>query len=504
MAKRNYIKLIFGLKVKQLRSDKGMSLSELASKSGLSVSYLNEIESGKKYPKIDKIITLAQALGTNYDRLVSLKLAKNLAPIGDFLESNILEQLPLDHYGIDLNKLILLMSNSSMQLSALISAFIETAQASELSRNSFSKTALRTYKEFNENYFDELEKAALKFSTKFKIKKSTTIKFDQLKNILKDSFNYKIDESILNYYPEFDQLRAVVIKGKPNTLLLNKKLSDAQKSFVIGKELAFNFLDIKDRSYIHSSLKLNTFDHLLNNFKASYFSTALILNQDLILTDLRHLFEWEKWNSDAFLKMIDKFNSTTEMFFQRITNLSSKFLGVNKFFFSRFNHEIGSKEYILSNELRLNTMTNLNSQQINEHICRRLPSFDVLTRYEKKIKQDKLFNQRMANVCRSKFFDSGDEYLCISVGQRGNLSPNTISCITIGFLLDETTCEKIKFTKDPAITLKVVNSTCERCRISNCKERVAPPSVAEKLESYSKLEEALNKLNLELSKQFFK
>ncbi len=67
------IKLIFGLKLKQLRQDKNLSLSELAVKSGLSVSYLNEIESGKKYPKADKIAVLSEALNVNYDKLVSLK-----------------------------------------------------------------------------------------------------------------------------------------------------------------------------------------------------------------------------------------------------------------------------------------------------------------------------------------------------------------------------------------------------------------------------------------------
>ncbi|MGA7838087.1 MAG: helix-turn-helix transcriptional regulator, partial [Ignavibacteriaceae bacterium] len=67
----NNIKLIFGLKLKQLRQDKGFSLSELAKKSSLSTSYLNEIENGKKHPKSDKIAALATALDVPYDKLVS-------------------------------------------------------------------------------------------------------------------------------------------------------------------------------------------------------------------------------------------------------------------------------------------------------------------------------------------------------------------------------------------------------------------------------------------------
>ena len=52
--KEDYIKLIFGLKLKQVRSDSGLSLYGLAKKTGLSKSYLNEIEKGKKYPKPDR------------------------------------------------------------------------------------------------------------------------------------------------------------------------------------------------------------------------------------------------------------------------------------------------------------------------------------------------------------------------------------------------------------------------------------------------------------------
>jgi transcriptional regulator with XRE-family HTH domain len=48
------VKIIFGLKIRQLRLDKKLSLSEVAEKSGLSISYLNEIEKGKNIPKPKK------------------------------------------------------------------------------------------------------------------------------------------------------------------------------------------------------------------------------------------------------------------------------------------------------------------------------------------------------------------------------------------------------------------------------------------------------------------
>ena len=93
MIEDEYIRLIFGLKLKQIRTEKNLSLFGLAKLSGLSKSYLNEIEKGKKYPKTDKILLLSENLEVPYDHFVSLKLDKNLAPIGEILQSKILKEI---------------------------------------------------------------------------------------------------------------------------------------------------------------------------------------------------------------------------------------------------------------------------------------------------------------------------------------------------------------------------------------------------------------------------
>ena len=56
------VPVIFGLKLRQLREDRGLGLKELSALAGMSPSYVNEIEKGKKYPKADKILQLAEAL----------------------------------------------------------------------------------------------------------------------------------------------------------------------------------------------------------------------------------------------------------------------------------------------------------------------------------------------------------------------------------------------------------------------------------------------------------
>ena len=75
------VRIIFGLKIRQIRLEKNLSLADVAKLVGFSVSYLNEIEKGKKYPKSEKILALANAFNIDYDSLVSLKLVNELEPI---------------------------------------------------------------------------------------------------------------------------------------------------------------------------------------------------------------------------------------------------------------------------------------------------------------------------------------------------------------------------------------------------------------------------------------
>jgi len=64
------IRYIFGMKLRNFRQEKDYGLKELAALTGLSASYINEIEKGKKYPKAEKIMMLADGLGVDYDDLV--------------------------------------------------------------------------------------------------------------------------------------------------------------------------------------------------------------------------------------------------------------------------------------------------------------------------------------------------------------------------------------------------------------------------------------------------
>ena len=194
-----YIKLIFGLKLKQVRTAKDLSLFKLSKLTGLSKSYLNEIEKGKKYPKTDKIVALAEALEIPYDEIVSLKLDKNLAPVAEILQSNLLQEIPLELFGIEERDLIEIISNAPMKVNAFISTLIEIGNNYNLSRESFFLASLRSFQEANDNYFPEIEKKKKSFLQEYLIESEDFVKNETMEEILKEEYNYTILYEDFNY-----------------------------------------------------------------------------------------------------------------------------------------------------------------------------------------------------------------------------------------------------------------------------------------------------------------
>lgn len=72
------IRKAFGERVKQLRKDKGWTQKELGNKIGVTYAQLNKYEGGTNAPPLDKLHTLASALETTIDFLVTGNLAEHM------------------------------------------------------------------------------------------------------------------------------------------------------------------------------------------------------------------------------------------------------------------------------------------------------------------------------------------------------------------------------------------------------------------------------------------
>ena len=482
-------RIIFGLKIKQLRQEQKMSFANLSEQTGLSVSYLNEIEKGKKFPKEDKIHTLSKAFGVSYEHLISPELNKGLAPVAELLQSNFLNELPLDLFGIDLAKIIEIIANAPIRVSAFISTLLELSRNYALKEENFYFGALRAFLELHNNYFEEIENQVERFCKLYDVPNTRPIDIDLLKNLLESRFNYEIVEDGLSNYPELQDLRSVYLPKKKQ-LLLNNSLIDLQKSFQLGKELGFQFLGLKERAKTSSILKSLVFEEVLNHSKAIYFSVALHIPKEEILSDLKKLFNKTKWDGDAFVSIMHKYKVTPEMFYHRLTNLLPEYFDMKKLFFLRFSHTLPLDIFEVDKELHLNHRHRPHSTGLEEHYCRRWISISLLQELKKHPEEDLL-----VGIQRSKYYGTDDEYLCLTLARPSYPKPEQNVSVTLGLLINDEVKDKFNFLEDPSIPLREVNNTCERCPVENCTERAAAPRVIQKKEELNKIQKRLEELS---------
>jgi transcriptional regulator with XRE-family HTH domain len=184
------VNIIFGLKVRQARTAAGLTLSELASASELSPSYMTEIEKGRKYPRTDKILRMAEALDIPYDDLVSIQLGPTLSHLETALNSPLLQGFPFDEFGLDISNLVELLTRAPANVSALLHAMLEIGRQYDLREEHFFWAMLRSFQEIHDNYFPELEEAAASFTQDADLAGSLPVSLESLQSFLQDQFYY--------------------------------------------------------------------------------------------------------------------------------------------------------------------------------------------------------------------------------------------------------------------------------------------------------------------------
>jgi transcriptional regulator with XRE-family HTH domain len=487
------VRLIFGLKLKTLRQQLGMNYQQLSEATGMAVSYLHDIENGKKYPKADKIILLAKALKVDYDYLVSLTAKKRLQPIIDFMNSDFIGIVPWEHFGVTPSSLLNIFANMPDKITAFISTMLKRSQTVQLSKENFYTAALRSYQDLHDNYFEELENSVHKFREKSKVKELLPVSVITLEQLLYKLYKIKVDRKGMNEIPVLKNIRSFYASNK-NILYINKGLSTAQEKFLIGREIAFQHLKLSPRPYETIVQSLASFEILLHNFYASYFTNALLMPEDKFIEDLQQLFIKNNWRSEDWEHLINKYGVTAESLMHRLTTIIPGHFGIDQIFFLRIQSDISKNEYDLTKELYLSQLHNPYINTSQEHYCRRWIAISIMQEVKEKMKEKK-FQGTMVRAQVSKYWQTHNSYFCITFAKAQVNNPNKMESVTLGLLIDQKLLQKIPFINNPSVPVKEVSTTCERCGIMDCKERAAKPTVIEYFENVNVITESLQKLN---------
>lgn len=419
--------------------------------------------------------------------MVSLRLDKNLAPIGEILQSKILKEIPLDLFGIKENNLIDIIANAPAKVNAFISTIIKIATNYNLTRERFFLASLRSYQEAHNNYFADLEREAEKFAKAYHVGESNT-NASFFEEILVEEYGYTIDTKELDKHENLEELRNIYIPNK-KTLLISKNVSEAQKSFIFAKELAYNYLQIENRLYTFPWIKFDSFDQMLNNFKASYFAGALIIPQKSIVAKLHNLFESDTWNSMELHRIIKSYNCSQETFYQRLTNILTEHFNIKNLFFLRFNSLAKTDEFKLTKELHLTQQQAPHENRNNEHYCRRWISLQTIKDLDASKKDRPTFGIQISSYENEK-----SEYLVLSSASKDPFKKDVNRSISIGMLLSPHLKQKFKFLKEDTFSKKIVGVTCETCAVQNCKERASKPFKVERAQRHEHIENTVTNI----------
>lgn len=494
---RDKVRLIFGLKVKQLRNDLGISTYELANRTGLSPSYLNEIEKGKKYPKTEKLLAIAKALQTDYDSLVSLKVSKQLEPVVELLNSNILSELPFELFGIEPNYFLEVMATAPAKLSAFISTILEIGRNYDVRVEQFYFTVLRTYQAMHDNYFEDLEAAADRFLQDYPCPSNPAEHAGWLAGILEKTYKTAIETYTAQTQSNLLSLRSVYLPEK-HKLLINKSLTDEQTVFTLAREVGYRRLNLTIRPLESSVLEGKSFDEVLNNFRATYFARAILIPEKAMTDVISGIVTQKTWENKRLLAAMQPYGVTPEMFLLRMTSILTSRFGINELFFLRINQRADQKRsdgwrYIITKELHLNKLHTPHGTIKDEHYCRRQNTVTVLTELRKLQESGQWDGEPICRAQRITFATTGTSYFVFSVAKPSPPSSDN-SSINIGFPLTDRLREVFTFLSDPAIPETLVGETCERCPIRDCAVRAAEPVVLTRDQEVRNVQDTIERL----------
>ncbi len=489
-------RLVLGLKLRRARTEQGLGLQEVASRSGLSTSYLSEIEKGKKYPKPEKLVGLARALAIPYDELVSLELDQGLEGLGALFGSALLQEFPFDLFGLGAEDFMGLLSDDPERAGALLRALVDVGRMYDVQVEHLLFAALRSYQQLHGNGFPEIEKTAEAFRREHLGAPEGAVAPGALREILQRRHGYRVDEETLADDPDLGRFRSVFVPGERPSLLINGRLLPEQRAFVLGRELGYRELGLEERAHTSSWVEVESFEQLLNNFRASYFAGAVLIPTEPLVTDLGTLFARDRWDGgEGLVGLLESYGATPEMLAYRLTEVLPARFGFDHLYFVRFNSPSRDRPLRLTKLLNLSDLPLRQGLGTPEHHCRRWPGVRLLREAGPGTRRGARARPRVA-LQRSRFLDGDGEYMVLSMSRPLVLKPGVHSAVSVGFRMDARFKRRVRFWNDPAIPRCNVGMTCERCSLTDeeCSDRAVPPSARIREERRARQREALESL----------
>ncbi len=314
-----------GSKIRKERRTKGLSQSDLSKKLGISASYLNLLESGRRTITVPLLIKIGNELALSLKDLTVESNKRMLSDVMEVLSNEIFEDLDITNLDTtefignnpNIAKALLTLNDSYKSLRDDMQNRLEIMDVeSSIKERKSSRLPVEIVSDFlqeNKNYFDILEKMAEKLRDKIGLKFGPGIGSTEVKLTSYLKKEYNIDVTIVP--PEDDQKSVKKFDKKSQTLFLSEMLTYTARNFHLAYQIGLS----ETQEIITKIIQDNKFYSeevipLLNISLLNYFSAALLMPYDDFLESAK------KYKYDIEILM-HHYATSFEQVTHRLTNL---------------------------------------------------------------------------------------------------------------------------------------------------------------------------------------
>ena len=312
-----------GSKVRKERRSKGLSQSDLSKILGISASYLNLIESGRRTITVPLLIKIGNELGLSLKDLTIESNKRLLSDVMDVLSNELFEDLDITNHDTtefisnnpNIAKALLALNDTYRSLRDDTQNRLEALDIeSSVKENKSSRLPVEIVSDFlqeNKNYFDSLEKKAESIRQKIYFEEGHRTIGHTLIQYLSNEHNTKIKVITL----EEDEKSIKRYDQKKNTLFVSEMLNYSSRNFYLAYQIAF-FEGEEDINKIINTNKISLQDvvNLLKISLLNYLASAILMPyNDFLITA-------KKFRYDVELLM-HHFATSFEQVTHRLTNL---------------------------------------------------------------------------------------------------------------------------------------------------------------------------------------
>jgi hypothetical protein len=442
-------------------------LKDLHEITGLSVSYLSEIERGVKQLSFDRLADLAQKLRMRPDELidgvVEAQLKARLSQLGVHLE------LSLTDLGIPEHLLASLLEAHEKDLLTLLRTLQTLVTSMGLQEDDVLDEWLRARLAVDEAYWPDMERRASEFLHRSGLfrreparRRSLAEVRGCLERYLRAHYGIGIEPLARITPPGRKEPLHCRFDARQRTLFVYPDLDESHKAFVVAREIAYHHLGHEERSYIYRRVVARSVRQARADYDSSYFAACLLMPQHIYVEGLKSLFRQvtpahalEALRAMLFLPQ----TISAEVLWYRLTQLLQVYFRLSPHFITmedrstkdRVDYHIGARIFPVHGFI-------VDANQAERH-CRRWQTIALLE-YEQRRLEDVLETDRgVLRLQRSTFVTRGQTLLNLSVLIR--TSEGRKKVLTIGLPENKSLRELCSFSQH--LRPEPVGESCETC-----------------------------------------